>query len=145
MWWCFIFFWCSVVVWIGYCFFGSLRNFGLFIYFFVSCFICNFCDILFVMFFLLGMCFYWFGFELFWIFLIFVEINGLKLWEEFWIYVSVILLLVKNLILLNWIVYFFIIVFVRWEVKMVVCNFRCGIVSCFRGVILDLVVMKFIL
>lgn len=147
IWWCFMlcFVGFGVIVWIGYCFLGSVRNFGLFIYFFVSCCICSFFDKLLVIFFLLGMCFYWFGFDLFWIFLIFDEINGLKFWEVYWIYVRVMVLLVRNLIDLNCILFLFNMDFVRCEVRIVVCNFRCGMVSCFRGVIFDLVVIKVIL
>lgn len=51
----------------------------------------------------------------------------------------------KKYMFLNWILDFFWIFFVRWFVRMVVCNFRWGMVSCFRGVIFDFVVMNLML
>lgn len=145
--WCFFFilFWLVVEVFWGYFFLESCRNFGFCFYLLVSFCVGILWEILLVIFNFLGMCFYCEGLELFWIFVIWVDINGLNFFVLLWIYDRMILLFEKNMIFLNCSCDFFVMDWYSLVVSIVVCSFRWGMVSGFSGVIFDLVVMNFVL
>lgn len=126
----------------GYFCLGRCRNLWLCCYLLVKYLILILWEMLFVMLSFLGICFYWVGFELVWIFLIFIEMNGLKCCVLLYIYVNMILLFRKKIFCLNFRWVFFFMVMCNWEVNIVSWSLRWGIVKFFMGVVFDFVVIR---